>query len=317
VTKHGTTRHGSLQFYPRVRAKRFIPSVHWNSISLKETGLMGFIGYKVGMMSAFVKDNTAHSLTKGKRIIIPVTILECPKVKILSVRFYKDKKVIGEVINKNLDKELSRVIKLPKNTKKKVEDFKEGDYDDIRVVIYSEVKKTGIKKAPDIAEVGVSGDLNQKLEFAKNNFSKEISIKNFIKEGVIDIRGVTTGKGLQGTVKRFGLTLKSHKSEKGRRTLGSGGPWHPSRVDFTQPRAGQMGFFTRVVYNNKIILNESISEKDINPVQGFKHFGKIKTDYIVVQGSVQGPSKRQLLITMPLRPSKKQTKKTYEFLELR
>lgn len=326
MTRTGTTRHGSLQFYPRVRAKEFLPSVHWRSILRKEIGLLGFIGYKVGMMSAYVKDNSAHSMTKGKRIVVPVTILECPKVKVLSVRFYRDKKILGEVMNKNLDKELSHVIKLPKNVgaslskdegHKKFDDFKDGEFDDIHVVIYSEVKKTGVKKAPDIVEVGVSGSLNEKLDFAKNIFSKEISIKDFIKEGVVDMRGVTKGKGLQGTIKRFGLGLKAHKSEKGRRTLGSGGPWHPSRVDYTQPRAGQMGFFTRIVYNNKIVSIGSISEKDINPVCGFNGFGKLKTDYLIVQGSVQGAPRRQLLITMPLRPSKKQTKKNYEFIELR
>ena len=220
-------------------------------------------------------------------------------------------------MNKNLDKELKRVIKLPKEVRSKLEDFKEGDYEDIRLVVYSEVKKTGVKKAPDISEIGLSGNLNEKLEFAKNNFNREISIKDFIKEGVVDMRGVTKGKGFQGTIKRFGLGLKAHKSEKGRRTLGSGGPWHPSRVDYTQPRAGQMGFFTRIVYNNKIINIGSISEKDINPDCGFNGFGKIKTDYLIVQGSVQGAPKRQLLITMPLRASKKQTKKTYDFLELR
>ncbi len=318
LTRTGTTRHGSLQFYPRVRAKEFLPSVNWSSIlSKKDVGILGFIGYKAGMMSAYVKDNTPNSLTKGKRVIVPVTLIECPTIKILSIRFYKDKKVIGEVMNNNLDKELRRKIKLPKNVHKKIEDFKVGSYDDISLVIYSEVKKTGVKKAPDIVEVGISGELNQKAEFAKAHFNKEISIKDFIKEGIVDIRGVTKGKGLQGTVKRFGLTLKGHKSEKGVRTLGSGGPWHPSRVDFTQPRAGQMGFFTRVVYNNKIIHIGNITEKDINPACGFNGFGKLKSDYIIVQGSVQGAARRQLLITMPLRPSKKQNKKNYEFIELR
>jgi len=318
MTRTGTTRHGSLQFYPRVRSKEFLPSVNWSSIiSRKDVGILGFVGYKAGMMSAYVKDNTPNSLTKGKKIIIPVTILECPTIKILSIRFYKNKKILGEVMNKTLDKELKRKIRLPKEVHKKLEDFKEGEYDDIRLVIYTEARKTGIKKAPDIVEVGVSGDLNQKLEFAKNHFNKEISIKDFVKEGVVDIRGVTKGKGLQGTVKRFGLTLKAHKSEKGVRTLGSGGPWHPSRVDYTQPRSGQMGFFTRIVYNNKVLLIGSISEKDINPAEGFSRFGKVRSDYMILQGSVQGAAKRQLLISMPLRPSKKQVKKNYEFLELR
>ena len=317
-------RHGSLQFYPRSRAHKILPGVSWKALSRKEPGLLGFIGYKVGMISVFVKDNTANSLTKGKRIIIPATIIECPTIKILSVRFYKDKKIIGEVLNHNLDKELKRKIKLPKSKisqsqdggHKKIEDLEKKEFDDIAVVVYSQVKKTGIKKTPDIKEIGLSGTKEEKLNFVKNHFSKEISIKDVLKEGIVDVRGVTKGKGLQGTIKRFGLTLKAHKSEKGQRTLGSGGPWHPSRVDYTQPRSGQMGYFTRVVYNNKIIFVGNINEKDINPGEGFRHFGKIKTDYLILEGSVQGPQKRQLLISVPLRKTKKTEKKNYEFLEL-
>jgi large subunit ribosomal protein L3 len=311
----GPTRHGSLQFWPRSRAEKLMPDVSWNAISVKEPGLLGFIGYKVGMKSAFVKDNTPNSITKGKKIIIPATILECPSMRIFSIRFYKNKRVVGEVLNHNLEKELNKKIKLPKKISKKIEDFK--DYDDIRVVVYSQVKKTSVKKTPDIKEIGLGGNLGDKLKFVSDNMNKEISLKDVLKEGVVDIRGVTKGKGLQGTVKRFGLTLKSHKSEKGQRTLGSGGPWHPSRVDYTQPRAGQMGFFTRVVYNSKIIGIGNIKEKDINPQGGFPQFGKINTDYIILQGSVQGPQKRQVLITKALRPVKKISKRNYEFVELR
>ena len=147
--------------------------------------------------------------------------------------------------------------------------------------------------------------------------AKEISIKDVFKEGVVDVRGITKGKGTQGSTKRFGLKLRFHKSEKGRRGAGTGGAWHPARVLFTEPRAGQMGFFTRANYSNKIVEINSIKEKDINPKAGFKKFGKIKTDYIILFGSILGPTKRQLLITTSLRPSKKQTKKTYELLEIR
>ena len=109
MPKHGHTRKGSLQFYPRVRAKKILPRVNWDALK-KDSGLLGFIGYKVGMMSAFVKDNGAHSLTKGQRITIPVSIIECPIMKILAVRFYKDNLAIGDVLNEVLDKELKRKI---------------------------------------------------------------------------------------------------------------------------------------------------------------------------------------------------------------
>jgi large subunit ribosomal protein L3 len=314
-------RHGSLQFWPRSRASRVLPSASFKTLTRNDIGLLGFIGYKVGMMSAYVRDNGASSLTKGKRITVPVTIIEFPTVKIFSTRFYKNNKVVGEVLNSNIDKEVKRKVKLPKQAKGDVEGFKE-DYDDVRVILYSQVKKTGIKKRPDMIEVSLSGSKEEKINFIKENVAKEMSVKDFmndefLKTGLIDIRGVTVGKGLQGPTKRFGLKLRSHKSEKGVRGPGSGGPWHPARVDYTQPMAGQMGYFTRVITNGKVIAIASIDEKNINPDKGFKKYGNIKNDYVLIHGSVTGPSKRPLFFTMPARGSKNQAKKNYEFIELR
>jgi large subunit ribosomal protein L3 len=317
--KKSRPRSGSLQFYPRKRAEKILPRCGWKSLKREDVNFLGFLGYKVGMTSAFVKDNSTNSLTKGQKITIPVTIIECPKIKILSVRFYKNNKVVGEYLNEGLDKELKKRIKIPeKNDKNKLEELKKNlDFDDLRVIVYSQVKKTGIKKSPDILEIGLSGKKEEKLDFVNNHLNKEISIKEVFPEGLIDIKGVTKGKGFQGPTKRFGISLKSHKSEKGVRGPGSIGPWHPARVDFTIPMAGQMGFFTRVQYNNKIVEVGSINEKDINFNNGFRHFGKIKTDYLIVQGSVQGPQKRPMLIMAPYRIRKKQEKKSYELIELR
>lgn len=74
--------------------------------------------------------------------------------------------------------------------------------------------------------------------------------------------------------------------------------------------------FTRVHYNLSVITLGTIAEKNINPGTGFKHYGKIQSSYLVVKGSVQGPPKRQILVTPALRPTKEQAKKKYEFLEL-
>ena len=309
-------RHGSLQFWPRKRARKFLPSVNWdaiNSDSNRNQGkiVKGFICYKAGMVSLTVLDNTPNSMTKGKKIVLPATILECPPMKILSARFYKNGKVANEILAENLDKELKRKIKLPK-VKRKIEDIKLEDYDDIRIIVYSQVKKTNIKKTPDVAEIGLSGNKDEKFNFAKENLNREISVADvFMKGELIDIRGLTKGKGLQGPVKRFGITLKSHKSEKGQRRPGSLGPWHPTRVSFRAPMAGQMGMFTRAVYNNKII---SVGHAE-SRFKGIKNYGDVKTDYILVRGSVQGTAKRQLLATAPLRSTKKQSKKNFEVIE--
>lgn len=306
-------RKGSLQFWPRKRAAKFLPRVNWDSIDNTTKTLKGFICYKAGMMSAAVKDNTPDSMTKNKQIVVPVTVLECPPMKIMSVRFYKDGKVAKDVLVEGLDKELKKKIKVPK-TFTKIGDVKAEEFDDVKVICYSVVKKTGLKKKPDLAEIGLKGSVEDKINFVKENSGKEISVLDvFENEQLVDFRGLTTGRGLVGPVKRFGITLKSHKSEKGVRRPGSLGPWHPARVIFRVPQAGQLGMFTRCIYNNKII--------DIGKSEGkfknIKNYGDIKTGYIVVKGSVQGPSKRQLVITAPLRETKKTKKQNFELVELR
>ncbi len=313
-----TSRKGSLQYWPRKRAEKFLPRVNWNAID-SDKKLKGFIVYKAGMMSAFVKDNTPNSMTKDKKITIPVTILECPSMKILSVRFYKYGKVVKEVLVEGIekDKELKRKLKLPKTKGKTIDSVKPEEYDDLRIIVYSQVKNTNIKKTPDIIEIGLSGSLEEKMAFIKEHLNKELSATDFFQKGqVVDFRGLTTGRGLVGPVKRFGIQLKQHKSEKGVRRPGSLGPWHPCRVTFQAPQAGQLGMFTREVYNSAIIdIGKAKDSKILN--KNLKNFGEIKTDYLIVRGSVQGPSKRQLIITAPLRATKRQTKKNFEFITLR
>jgi large subunit ribosomal protein L3 len=302
-------RKGSLQFWPRKRASKFLPRVNWDAINSAKN-IKGFICYKIGMASAYVRDNTPNSMTKGKKISIPITILECPPLKIFSVRFYKKGGVVREVFGENLEKELKRKVKIPKKSGRKLEEIKE-EYDDVRIICYSQVKKTGMKKTPDLIEIGLKGDFQEKINFIKENLGKEILISDAFEKGeLVDLRGLTKGKGLVGPVKRFGITLKQHKSEKGRRRPGSLGPWHPARVTFRAPQAGQLGMFSRIVYNNKII--------DIGKSKKLKEgLRNIKTDYILVKGSIQGPPKRQLLITAPLRETKKQIKKNYELIDIR
>lgn len=306
-------RKGSLQFWPRKRASKILPSINWNAIPNNfSKNLKGFICYKAGMTSLQVIDNTANSMTKGKKIILPVTILECPPLKILSVRLYANGKVFKEMLSDNLEKEIKKKIKVPKKKSKKVEDYKKEEYDDLRIICYSLVKKTGLKKAPDICEIGLSGNIEDKIKFVNENIGKEISVLDVFESGqLLDVRGLTKGYGLSGPVKRFGITLKSHKSEKGQRRPGSLGPWHPARVTFKAPQAGQLGMFSRVVYNNKTLAIGKSSEKEFKNI---KNFGNIHTNYILVRGSIQGPAKRPLIVTAPLRPSKKQLKKSYELI---
>jgi len=306
-------RKGSLQIWPRKRAEKFLPRVNWNAIKPTSKNLRGFICYKVGMKSAIVKDNTANSMTQGKKIAVPITIISCPVMKIFSIRFYKNQKVMTEVLAEHFDKELKRKLKLPKNSKKPELDSVK-DFDDISVICYSVAKTTGIKKTPDISEIGLVGNSDDKINWIKEKIGKEISVSDVFDAGnLVDLRGLTKAKGFQGPIKRFGAKLRSHKSEKGVRRIGSIGPWHPARTTFRVAMAGQMGFHTRVTNNKKILEMKKSGE---SAIKNIKNFGDVLTDYIIVNGSVQGPAKRQLILTSALRPTKKQSKKNYDVVEI-
>lgn len=297
-------RFGSLQFWPRKRATKLIPQVNWSPI--KSEGLGGIIAYKAGMATAIVKDKTDKSMVANKKVALPVTILEVPKFKIYSVRLYKNGIVMKDVVV-STDKELKRKLKLPK-AQGTLEHAK--DFDEIRLLIYP-ILKDMFKKTPDIAEVVYKGN----IDAVKGMIGKELSFRELFKAQLIDVRGLTKGKGLSGPVARFGISLRSHKAEKGVRRPGSLGPWHPARVTYYAPMAGQLGMFTRVHYNLRVIHTGAHTEPGVAKY-GFKNYGLIKNDYIIVSGSVQGPAKRQILITPALRPSKKMLKKNYEFVEL-
>lgn len=301
-------RHGSLQFWPRVRANREIPSVNWRALenAQAKNKILGYIGYKVGMISVLVKDNTPNSMTKGKSIVMPSTIVELPPVKVYSIKLYKNKQVVAEIISSSLEKELKRKIIMPKQPKNI-----EKDFDDVRILVYSIVKKTGIKKTPNMCEIGLKGNAQEKLEFAKSILNREINFDEFFdKNQIVDIHAVTKGRGFQGPVKRYGITYRPHKSEKGVRKVGSIGPWHPARVIFRVPMAGQLGYFTRVQYNNKILnLGKEMQSE-------FQHYGKLKTNYAIIKGSIQGPAKRAVVLTSSLRPTKGAAKENFEFVKI-
>jgi large subunit ribosomal protein L3 len=235
-------------------------------------------------------------------------------MKIYSVRFYKNGKVMKDVVVSN-DKDLKKKVKVSK----KVGEIKDDvEFDNVRVLMYTNVKGTCVdKNKADMLEVGISGSVDAKLAFIKERIGKDISVSEVFSEGLVDVRGVTKAYGTCGPVKRFGIALKDHKSEKGQRRPGSLAPWHPSRVTFRAPQAGQTGYHNRIVYNNLILEVGKISEKDINKKSGFEHYGVIKNDYMILKGSIPGPQKRGLVITPAIRPSKFQAKKKFEVLGLR
>lgn len=55
---------------------------------------------------------------------------------------------------------------------------------------------------------------------------------------MIDVLGVTRGKGVQGVIKRYGVKHLWKKTHRGYRRVGCIGSWHPANVRYTVGRTG-------------------------------------------------------------------------------
>jgi len=295
-------RRGSMGFSPRKRAKAQTPHIKSWPEGLDKPKIQGFLGYKAGMTHAFIVDYRPTSTTSGKEVMMPVSVVETPPIKIAAVRAYKKDynglQTAGEIWAEKLDSELAKQLPLTKKQKKKNWDFTK-DADEIRVIIYTQPKLvTGVpKKTPEIREFRIAGGtIEEQIEYAKKILGKEVKINEALNEGdMIDTIAVTKGKGFQGHVQRWGVKLLHHKNSKHRRMIGTAGSWNPSWIQATVPQAGQMGYHQRTEYNKRV-LKIGENGEEITPAGGFPHYGVIKNSYILLHGSIPGPAKR--LISM-------------------
>ncbi len=308
MPKPKSPRQGSMQFWPRKRAKRSYPRVRsW--CKNKEKALLGFMGYKAGMTYVMMTDNYKHSITKGDEIRVPVTVVECPPMRIAGVRFYKEKNKYMELkkqITFKVNKQLKRKTNLP-ISKENIDEIKLDDFDEIAVLVYTQPHLIKFKKKPELFEIFLSGTKEEKISLIKEKIDKDIHIGDVFKAGnFVDAHAITKGKGTQGPVKRFGIKLKPHKSEKGRRRPGSLGPWtQQGHIMYRSAFAGQTGYHQRIDYNKQIIKIDNAPE-EINPKSGFRSYGIVNGEYILIKGSIPGPKKRGVILTKPIRESKEE-----------
>ncbi len=171
--------HGSMQYWPRVRAKRQYATVRsWNTNH--KDALLGFMGYKVGMTHVMAIDNRKTSATKGEEIFIPVTVIECPPLKIAGIRLYKQayegKQVSKDIIFKT-DKDLSRKVMHQKVAKDHTEldKLNAHEYTDVRVMVYSQPRLAGVsKKKPEICEIALPGTVSDTIKYIKDKIWSHI-----------------------------------------------------------------------------------------------------------------------------------------------
>ncbi|PKK85946.1 MAG: 50S ribosomal protein L3 [Thermoplasmata archaeon HGW-Thermoplasmata-1] len=294
-------RRGSMGYWHRCRAKSVVPRIKSWAADGDKSKLQGFAGYKAGMTYAFVLDYRPTSTTSGQEVRMPVTVIEVPPMKVAAVRAYEKTpyglKTLTEAWATEIDEELARRMPVPKesNADKAFEVMAENELEDIRVLCYTmPMKVTGVQsKTPETMEIRVGGGtIKERLDYAKSLLGKEIVASETIRAGdMLDIAAVTTGKGFQCRVQRFGTKLLTHKNSKHRRMIGTQGAWHPAWIQSTVPNDGQMGYHNRVEYNKRVIKVGENGE-EITPAGGFVNYGVVRNSYLLIHGSIPGPARR-------------------------
>lgn len=288
--KHSAPRRGSLAYRPRGRAEGLIPRVrNWPKVTSDKPTMLGFPAFKAGTIHAITVDDRAKTPNFGKPLFNLSSVLSLPELEVKGVRLYGKVNgaefALGEGKTAPADTPVERVTRVSA----------------LVSVVPAEVGLS--QKEPITLEIGVGGaDAKSQIDYATGLVGKKVKFAELFKPGMyVDVLGITKGKGVEGPVTRFGVKRKQHKSRKSVRAVGVIGPWHPAAVMYTVARAGQMGFHQRAETGKRILMMGNGREKPITPAGGFRHFGVVNGDYAVLRGSVPGPSRRFVMVRMPVR----------------
>jgi large subunit ribosomal protein L3e len=335
-------RCGSLGFLPRKRTKHVRGKIKSfpRDDPAKSCHFTAFMGYKAGMTHVVRDVDKPGSKLHKKEVAEAVTVLECPPMICVGLvgyvetpqglralttvwaghlsdevrrRFYKNwyraKKKAFTKYSKNFyadDKSMSEKIK--------TEIARVKDYGHIvRAICHTQVSKAKIgQKKAHVCEIQVNGgSIADKVDFIVKMFEQPIPLASVFNENeMIDTIGVTKGRGFEGVVTRWGVTRLARKTHRGLRKVACVGAWHPQRVRFATPRAGQLGYYHRTEINKKIykigktvredpynaMTESDLTEKSITPLGGFPHYGDVNEDYVMLKGAIVGVRKR--LITL-------------------
>ncbi len=318
--KKRAPRRGSLGLRPRKRASSIVPRIRsWPEVESEKPLLLAFAAYKAGMTHVYMIDDRPHIephlIPPNREIFAPVTVLEAPPMFILAIRTYYYKPGYGLLTFTEAwtqppeELEINRAIPTLKvsDTDKKLAFIEENlnKIADIRVIAATQPKLTGglSKKKPDLIEIKIGGGtgIEDRFEYAKKILGNEVRVNEVFREGqFVDVIAVTKGKGFQGVIKRFGVKElpRWHKHRKGSRKVGSRSPGIGAISPVPQP--GQMGFHRRTEYNKRILKIGS-NGYEVTPKGGFLGYGIIRSDYIILHGSVPGPRKRIVILRHPIR----------------
>ncbi|MDE1857105.1 MAG: 50S ribosomal protein L3 [Candidatus Micrarchaeota archaeon] len=289
-----------MQFWQHRRAVRRLPRVRSVRKS-QEPSIDNIVAFKAGMTRFTMVDDT-ESPSKQLEVNRACTVLEIPETEVYGVRLYsidpttKYRRTSEEIYSKQLAQKAG--VKTVKKDESALEQIKAkaNDFVDVSLLLVSSPKalSTG-QNHNNRFEAKVSGkDINEKIAFAAGLLGKRINPGEVFKPGeFVDLVSITRGKGWAGVIKRFGVARLNHKATQKTRHVGTHGAFTPGKVLFGVPQAGQMGFNYRSEHNKRIVkVGTKNDAAAVNIASGFKNYGVVKNDYILIDGSVPGPAKR-------------------------
>ncbi|KAK2945035.1 putative 60S ribosomal protein L3 [Blattamonas nauphoetae] len=343
-------RLGSMGFAPRRRTRHHRGKCKSfpKDDPKKQPHLTAFLGYKAGCTHVIRETDGAKA--SRKEVCEMVTIIECPPMVVCGLVGYietpKGLRSLTTVWAKTLDESVKRRFykhwyrtkhlaftkysgKYDVNHKKQLERMVKN-CSVIRVLAHTQMKlvQTGQKKA-HVMEIQINGgSIASKVHFGYTLFEKQVKVSTVFSENeLVDLIGVTKGKGVAGVVKRFGVRKQQRKSHRGRRKVACIGAWHPARVMITVARHGQLGYFHRTETNKKIyrigkagdrkgaMTDGDLTEKPITPLGGFPHYGRVTQDWLMIKGGVVGAKKRVITIRKSCFPEREIRPTNLKFID--
>jgi large subunit ribosomal protein L3e len=339
-------RHGSLGFLPRKRTKHHRGRVRAfpKDDKSKPVHLTAFPVFKAGMTHILREVEKPGSKLHKKEVVEAVTILEAPPVIVAGVVGYietpRGLRALTTVWAQHLSREFKRrLYKNWVNSKQKAFSKYAKKWEDekfitaqlnrikkycqvVRVIAHTQLNLLNFRqKKAHVLEIQVNGGKNiaEKVDFARSHFEKEIRVNQIFQQNeMLDVIGVTKGKGFEGTTTRWGTKRLPRKTHRGLRRVGCIGGWHPARVRYSVARAGQNGYHHRTEINKKVYrigvgvkyeggnTNAStaadLTEKSITPLGGFPYYGVVEHDYVMIKGCCVGTKKRPLILRKSLVP---------------
>ena len=213
--------------------------------------ITSLLGKKIGMTQVYDANN----------VIIPVTVVEAGPCSVVQL--------------KTTENDGYEAIQLG-YSQKKIKNTSKGEL--------NHAKKAGLEVAPRVlTEIRLTEPSEAKL-------GDVVTVEAFSEGQVVDVLGVSKGKGFAGVVKRYRVKggPATHGSMFHRRVGSVGMRQTPGRVFKNQIMPGQMGSKNRTVQNLRVV--QVISDKNLILVKGA--IPGANGDDVLVRTAIKGQCKR-------------------------